>query len=171
MSHIYLLGFLDSGNITIAKQLAERLQVASTHTTDWIQSKAGTDLVTLHKEKGPDALAQLQREALQTLAQGEPAVITVSDHAPLQELDWEWFRSTGKTVYIQRTAERLYFRLRHDLKQPTLYDVDNKERQVRIEEMLAEREPGYLQADIVVSCTTEEVPDIVNILAPQLSPE
>lgn len=171
MSHIYLLGFLDSGNITIGKQLAERLQLNYVHTTDWIEQKAGTDLVSLYKEQGPSALTQLQHEALQAIADGSPSVVAVSDHADLTEESLDLFRKTGKTVYVQRTAERLYFRLRHDVKQPRLYDVENKAREERIYAMLEEREPNYLQADIVVNCHTEEVPDILNIIQPQLTSE
>lgn len=167
MSHLYLIGFLESGNLTIGKQLAEKMERPFVDAETALAEFLEKDLVTAWRDYGREAFYRHQHDQLNVLASlQEPHVISVGDNAALQDRDWKLLQRTGQTVYIQHTAERLYFRLRHDPNRPPLVQAKNQERKALIEAMLQEREPAYLKSDLVVACKNEEVPDIIkSILA------
>ncbi len=172
MSHLYLIGFLESGNLTLGKRLAEHRKRPFVDTDTELAEFLGKDLVTAWQEQGVDAFYRHQHDRLRFLTTREiPHVVSVGDNAALQERDWELLKDTGTTVYIQYSAERLYWRLRHDTRRPPLLHTHNKERKALIESMLVEREPAYLQSDLVVPCKHEEVSDITTIITEWLLPQ
>ena len=167
--HVFLLGFPGTGTITIGKQLAERLKLPFREMNRSLTQETQSDLLSLYQTLPPEEYAQRQRTALQKLANDPPAVIAVEDNAPLQEEDWE-ILACGITVYIQRPAERLFWRLHSDRKIPILQAFEGDARKVKIERELAEREPCYLRAHLAIPCLHEEVPDIAGKITEKLDP-
>lgn len=162
--HIFLIGFLDSGNIALGKRLAEAVKLPFVDTNKVLAQLVNTDLLFLYRDIGPEAYAKLQHQAFQKVTAGTPSIVAVTDTTPLHDADWHLFTQTGKTIYIQHTAERLYWRLRFDPKQPALWGTQNEERHQRIAVLLAEREPTYLKANLVVPCKHEQISDLVNVI-------
>lgn len=162
--HIFLVGFLDSGNIPLGKRLAEAVRLPFVDSNKVLTSLTNTDPVDMFRTHHPSDIAKLQHQVFQQIAANPPAVVAITDNVPLQESDWNLFSQMGKTIYVQRSAERLYWRLRHDEKQPALLGSHNEERHRRIATLLAEREPTYLRANLVVPCQHEQISDLVNVI-------
>lgn len=166
MSHIYLIGFLESGNFTLGKHLSDQIQRPFFDTDSHMVENVGKDLNTYLSEHGEDAYYEKQHTALRHASNlHSPTVIVVGDEVPLRQQDWQLMHETGKTFYIKRTAERLYWRLRHDPNRASLQHTANQTRKERIEAMLAERQEAYTQASHVLEVTHEEVETISNQIA------
>lgn len=169
MKHVYLVGFPGTGTVTIGKQLAERLKLPFRDLDARMEEAHATGLMALFGQMGREAFGQAASATLQTLAAEAPSVVAVADHVPLSEQDWALIKESGHSVYIQRPAERLYWRLHHDRKLPIFYGIAPEAREGFIAAQLAEREGRYTQADLVVSCYHEEVPDIAKLIVEKLA--
>lgn len=165
MAHVYLVGFPGTGKITIGKQLAERVGLPFCDADAALVAQQGVTLHALYDDHDQEAFYTLQHENLRTLSQGEAHVIAVGDCAPLRDADWELIASTGRSAYIKRPAERLYWRLRYDRLLPIWEGAAEEARAQKIEEMLAAREPGYMRAQQIIECMHEEVWEIAQAIA------
>ncbi|MCB9640048.1 MAG: hypothetical protein H6728_04520 [Myxococcales bacterium] len=168
MTHVFLLGFPGTGTVTIGKQLAERLSLPFCDADARIEKSLGKDLLAIYRELGREAFAQTAQQNLKEIAEEGSSVVALADHIPFTEKDWAILEK-GQTVYIQRPAERLVWRLRYDRKLPVFEGVAPDERDSFIESQLVEREPFYKRAQIVLPCYHEEVPDIARLIEENLA--
>ena len=168
MKHVYLVGFPGTGTVAIGKKLCERLALPFFDLDARLEKAHDSDVMALFRQLGRDAFGRATSQMLQTLAAEPPAVVAVADHVPFSDEDWALIKQSGHSIYIQRPAEMLFWRLRHDRKLPIFADIAPEDRKGFIEAQLVEREGRYKEADIVLFCYHEEVPDIAKLIAEKL---
>ena len=156
---IFLLGYMGSGKTTIGKMLAERIGFAFFDTDKSIEAKRQKSVSQIFEEEGEAAFRELERKCLHELAEFEDVVISTGGGAPCFFDNMQYMKERGKTVYLKWTVDELARRLESDKfnKRPLLAQRKGAELESFISEGLAKRETTYLQADIIVSGSEEEI--------------
>ncbi len=63
----------------------------------------------------------------------------------------DWMNAHGKTVYLQMEPAALVSRLHNRQKRPLIAHLDDEQLLVFIEEKLAERDPFYTKAQLIIN--------------------
>ena len=147
---IYLTGYMGSGKSRYGREAARRLGFAFLDLDALIESAAGMSIVQIFREKGEDFFRQAERRILMnTLPEGDTLIAT-GGGAPCSAENLRFMMEHGKVLYLRLSAEILASRLK--ILAPTrpllTPHLDNLPQFVT--HHLAEREPWYLQAHLVV---------------------
>ena len=88
---------------------------------------------------------------LKTFNYPETCVVATGGGLPCFFDNMDWMNANGKTVYLQMTPPQLVSRLHSREKRPLLKGMDDDQLLAFIEMKLAERNPFYNQAKIVIN--------------------
>lgn len=111
MTHIFLYGAPGSGKSTIAKALAESLDLPLIDLDEEIASAAGKDIPRIFAEEGEDAFRKREMAALQRVCALPPAVVALGGGALLDERARELAESAGQVLLLEATLETMLTRL------------------------------------------------------------
>lgn len=89
-------------------------------------------------------------------ASGEACIVATAAACPRGATTWRCCRRPGTTVYLRRSAERIAARLTPygRAKRPKLQGLGDAELVEFMRRNIAEREPYYAQAALVLDCDT-----------------
>lgn len=168
MNHIILIGFMGAGKTTVGQALAEKLHRSFIDTDQLIEETAGMSIPAIFAEQGEDAFRCAETAVLEKLlAMGEPAVISTGGGLPLRKENREILKELGTVVYLKVSKETVLDRLKGDTTRPLLYGEDADQ---RVEDLLLERGPLYVQAAHEVICVDgKTVPAIIKELEERMS--
>jgi shikimate kinase len=158
---VVLVGMMGAGKSSIGRRLAARLHIPFTDTDHEIEAAAGASIEQIFEKYGEAefrkgekrVIERLLGEPLQVMATGGGAFMDPETRALIQERAISiWLRASVETL-LERTSKR---QNRPLLKQGNPRDV--------LQSLMAEREPVYTGADIVIDSDerpTEETVDRV----------
>lgn len=160
---IFLVGYMGSGKTTLGRKLARSLGLPFIDLDAQIEADLGRTIPEIFATWGEVMFREHEAAALRALDTDKAAVIAVGGGTPCYHENMSWMNQHGRTLYLQLSPRALWHRLeRSDVrKRPVLQGLQGKELLHFIEEKLAEREPFYLQARLVVDQLNEKVPQIV----------
>ncbi len=156
---IWLVGMMGAGKSSVANRLALRLGCEAADVDALLEAAAGMTIAQIFSEQGEAAFRLRERALIAALA-GEPRVVALGGGAMAQEGMPALLRASGAVVYLRASPESLLTRVGEAAARPLLRGLTDEQRLARICELLAEREPAYLHADLVVD-TDELTPDQV----------
>ena len=145
--HVALVGFMAAGKTTIGRHLAEELGVPFVDTDEAIVAMHGP-IAALFAARGEHGFREAECAAVSGVLDGPPCVIALGGgavtHAPTRAI----LRERALRVYLQIPVESLVERLRRSRTvRPLVGEHPSFE---RVSELLAGREPLYLESDLVV---------------------
>ena len=143
---IFLVGFMGCGKSTKAKQLANRLNCPVIDLDAEIVKSEGKSIAEYFAANG-----ELESNALKTFNYPETCVVATGGGLPCFFDNMDWMNANGKTVYLQMTPPQLVSRLHNREKRPLLKGMDDEQLLAFIEMKLAERNPFYNQAKLIVN--------------------
>jgi shikimate kinase len=176
---IYLTGFMGSGKSTVGPLLAEQLGYRFLDLDDLIEAEVGKSIETLFTTAGEVAFRDVEARILRQTAHYNPAVIALGGGALTFEHNLQWALAQGLVVYLRASADTLLHRLRPALAtRPLLCGGDGQPMQgevlrLRIETLLAQREPFYQRAHLTIEvdgCSVQEIAAAVRAALPQPPP-
>ncbi len=136
-----------AGKSTIGRHLARELGVAFVDTDDAIVARHGP-IAELFRTRGETGFREAEFEAVREVLDGPPCVIALGGGAVTYAPTRAVLSDRALRVYLQIPVESLFERLqRSRTVRPILGDRPSLE---RVRELLAPREPIYLESDIVV---------------------
>lgn len=145
-SHLYLTGYRGSGKTSVARRLAERLDVSAIDLDDIVEQTAGMSILEIFEQSGESGFRDLETSALTTVSQQAAAVISLGGGAVLRPENREMIAATGTCIWLDADAETIARRLSVDDSTPdrrpaltTLGGLDE------IRHLLTERRPIYQQ--------------------------
>ena len=126
---VFLVGYMGCGKSTLARKLSRRTGV-----------------------RAVDTDAEVERVA----ASGEACIVATGGGLPTWSDNMEMLSKAGTTVYLRRSAERIAARLTPygRAKRPKLQGLGDAELVEFRRRNIAEREPYYAQAALVLDCDT-----------------
>lgn len=144
---VVLTGMMGSGKSHVGSILARLLEVEHQDSDGLLEKQEGRKVSDIFAQDGEAAFRTLERGVIEKLIRGGVSVIstgggclTVSEVARL-------IREEGVSVWLKAPVEVLYERVRHTKYRPLINCDDPKG---RLAALLAEREPLYSQADVII---------------------
>ena len=149
-----------SGKSTLGRKIAKRAELPFLDTDKMVEEAEGAAVADIITYAGEEYFREAERRALEQTAEVENAIISTGGGLPVWGDNQAWIAEQGMSVYLKRTPEQILSRLSPHgrQKRPKFRGKSDEELLQFMHEHLAEREPVYLKANIVIDCS--EVSDL-----------
>ncbi|HQG45723.1 MAG TPA: shikimate kinase, partial [bacterium] len=144
--NVYFMGFMGTGKSKVGRAFARLLGRPFADTDDLIVERAGMDIRTIFAQKGEAWFRACEDEVVQEICGRSAWVFSLGGGAVMQPANWARICETGLTICLEASIEVLISRLSRKRGRPLVQDLDDAALRRRIEELYAEREPVYRQA-------------------------
>lgn len=156
--HLIFIGLPGSGKSTVGRSVAEKLDATFADLDKVIERRQGMPVERIFAEQGEVAFRKMESEAMGSLLEGEPCVLSPGGGWAAQPGELDRARKHGLVVYLRTTVTTAVERTQlHDYR-PLLMSADPYE---RMREILKEREPYYQSADAVIENASKDIEDVV----------
>ena len=149
--NIYLVGFMGSGKSTVAKDLAEILDVPIIELDRIITDYLKMSIPDIFKEYGEESFRATETLMLTTSITGhhvkydvlKGAIFSCGGGIVLSELNVTAMQNTGKIVWLKAEPETIWDRVQNDESRPLIKGMESI---TDVREMMELREPYYQEA-------------------------
>lgn len=139
---------MGSGKSSIGRQLAHELGKEFIDADRVLEERTGVSITVIFDVEGEAGFRRRESELLEELTARPGIILATGGGAVIAPANRALLRERGFTVYLRASVHELRNRTRHDRSRPLL-NVDDP--RAKLEALLAEREPWYLEvADLVV---------------------
>jgi shikimate kinase len=112
--HLYLTGYRGTGKSTVGVALARQLDRPVIDLDQVIEANAGKSIRQIFEAGGEILFRNLESEALFTVSQSDPAVISLGGGTILSEENRQVIKQTGFCVWLTANAETIVERINAD---------------------------------------------------------
>lgn len=148
---IFLIGYMGCGKSTKAKQLASKLNCEVIDLDAVIVANEGKTIAEYFATYGEGSFRELESATLKNYPYPANCVVATGGGLPCFFDNMDWMNEHGKTVYLQMEPAALVSRLHNRQKRPLIAHLDDEQLLVFIEEKLAERDPFYTKAQLIIN--------------------
>jgi shikimate kinase len=151
---IFLCGFMGAGKSTVGLKLAGLLARTFLDLDTLIETRAGAKISEIFATSGEAYFRELERQEVDRLTKGFDGVVALGGGTLSNEDCLQTIKEKGTLIYLAAEPETIQARLAHaDAKavRPLLASLSALERRLKISELMRERMPFYLQADIHIA--------------------
>ncbi len=149
---VFLTGFMGSGKTHWGRLWAEASDYIFVDLDEKIAEDTGTSIVDLFEKKGEEYFREVEAKVLRQLDLKPGTIVACGGGAPCFHDNMNWMNASGKTIYLRASPKFLWDRIRDEREvRPLLKNLNENELLFFIEKKLAEREPFYNQAQIILN--------------------
>lgn len=164
---LILVGYAGSGKSSLAKRLSKALGVGYVDTDTLVEQSVGATVADIFHYEGEEYFRRAERGVLESLvAEGYNGIVATGGGLPTWRDNMERLNGMGTTIYLQRSPEQILSRLSAygREKRPMFRGKSDEELLQFMREHIAEREPYYAKANVVVDCNTMSDEAVVNYI-------
>lgn len=158
---------MGAGKSSVGPALARRVGTRFVDSDEEIVREAGRSVAEIFASEGEAGFRRRERAVLERLA-GEPAVVALGGGAVAQAGAPELLAAAGPIVYLRARPETLLLRMGDCRSRPLLAEVPPAARLDRVRALLAEREPAYAVASLVVDTDEASTEQLAQRIASRL---
>lgn len=152
---VYLTGFMGCGKSTIAPLLANVLGYDFVDIDNAVEQLAQKSVTRIFEEHGEEYFRAMEHTVLLESGRRKGCVVSLGGGTLTRAENLAFVKSSGLLVYLKTHPEHIIRRMRHKTNRPLLFrsegePPDDAVLSARITQLLAEREPFYNQADLVI---------------------
>ena len=147
--NLLLTGFMGAGKSTIGRLLARRLGYYFLDTDTEIERQQSCTVADIFQYADETRFRDLETELLEELQSVRNTIIATGGGMVVREQNRELMKSLGKCVYLRVPPAHLIGRLSRDKHRPLMRQGDETPEQ-RVTRLLEEREPIYMEAEMVI---------------------
>lgn len=144
---VVLVGMMGSGKTAVGTALARLLDVPFLDSDEEIVRAAQMSVAEIFERDGEPFFRAREREVIERLLSGPPAIVSTGGGAFISPENREMIARMGVSVWLRVDPALLWQRVRHKNTRPLLRTADPRR---TLNELLAQREPAYAQAQIAV---------------------
>lgn len=139
---------MGSGKTAVGRQLARMLGYDFADSDHEVEERTGVDISFIFDKEGEEGFRKRESAAIDDLTQASSVVLATGGGAVLEEQNRRNMISRGYCVYLRASIDQQLARTSNSRHRPLL---ETEDKRTRLEELMAVREPLYLQvADFVV---------------------
>ena len=149
---VFLVGMMGCGKTTTGKRLAKQLGYGFCDTDQVISQVTGRTIPELFAQVGEAEFRRLESQVLAQVASHTRLVVATGGGVVTQPINWSYLHH-GVVVWLDAPVEVLVERLQQRQDRPLLaHDSADPERlRQRLQQLCAQRQPQYAQADVQVT--------------------
>jgi len=155
---------MGTGKTVVGHQLARRLCFQMVDTDELIERRAHQRIADIFREEGEPRFREYEREVVTELAQCRRTVIATGGGLAVNPDNLASLKRHSLVVCLWASPEMIWRRVHHQSHRPLLHDPDPL---AKIHRLLAEREPFYRQADVLVNTDMRSVRAVTTQVAHQ----
>ena len=156
--NLYLVGFMGVGKSAIGRRVARELGLKFLDSDVVIEKQAGVSIAEIFARDGETAFRQMERGFIEGGHPDRGCVVACGGGLVVQPGMAERLKTLGVVVGLFASAESILERTSRNSNRPLLNVSDPES---RIRELLAEREPVYMDAGICISTEGRSIPEVV----------
>lgn len=154
--NIILMGFMGTGKSSVGKRLARILGWSFIDTDAEIERLAGLSISEIFRRHGETRFRSEERLLVKRLKERENCVIATGGGTVLDPHNLEELAQSGVMITLYAPLDEIYERIGYRNDRPLLRG-DREE----VEELWAERQPFYRQADWIIDTTDMGIDEVV----------
>lgn len=143
--HIFLIGFMATGKSTVGSALAELVGLPFVDLDDVIEADAELTIAEIFAEHGEARFRALERDALQRVCDGAPAVVATGGGAPCHHSGIERMKAVGFVAALTAPLDQVRARVDDASTRPLLALSDSE-----LASLVRARAPTYRRAHVCV---------------------
>lgn len=147
--NIFLIGFMGCGKSTIARLLAEELQMELVEMDETIEKEENRTINEIFATDGEQYFRDLESALIVRIGEKGNAIVSCGGGAILREENVVNMKKNGRVVYLSATPETIYERVRYSTNRPLLNGNMNVE---YISELMEKRVDKYEKAADIILC-------------------
>lgn len=151
---IVIIGMPGSGKSSVGRKLAARLGLPFVDSDAEVERAAGMTIEQIFDNLGEPAFRDGEHRVIARLLEGPPCVLSTGGGAFLNAATRDLVRKHALSVWLKAEIDVLLDRTSRRDNRPLLRNGDHSK---ILQELLAQREPFYATADIVVTSDTRPV--------------
>jgi shikimate kinase len=156
---LFLTGPMGAGKSTIGQQLSKQLDLPFQDSDHEIEARTGVDIPLIFELEGEAGFRKRESVVIDELTQLPEIVLATGGGSILDPANREHLNSRGQVIYLRASVDQQLKRTRMDRNRPLLQTEDPR---TRLEELMAVRDPLYLEiASIVIETDGMRVRDVV----------
>jgi shikimate kinase len=164
---VFLVGMMGAGKTTVGRRLATRMGLAFVDADRELEARLGVPIPTVFELEGEAGFRRRESALIDELTRRDALVLATGGGAVIDPANRSALRERGCVVYLRAAMSDLWQRLKRDRQRPLLQTADPRG---RIEALIAEREPLYLEtAHLVVETGRQPVDLVVEAIIDRLS--
>ena len=157
--NLALVGFMGTGKSSVGQLVATHLHFRFADTDELIEARAGRTISAIFAEEGEAQFREYERAVVEELKTFHRTVIATGGGLVTREENLVSLKTHALVVCLWASPETIWERVRHQGHRPLL---QTPEPQTRIRQLLAEREPFYRRADVLVNTELRSVKEVVH---------
>lgn len=142
------------GKSTVGRKLSRFAHMQFVDTDSMVEQREGAAVADVINYQGEEYFRTVERAVLDDTAAMESAVISTGGGLPVWSDNMERMKRLGLTVYLRRSPKTIISRLSPygRYKRPKIRGMNDEQLLEFMTAHMAEREPIYSQADVVLDC-------------------
>jgi len=157
IQNLALIGFMGTGKSSVGRLVADALHFTFLDTDDVIIGRAGKSIADIFEQNGEPAFRELERGLVEELTQRKKTVISTGGGLPVNEVNLTRLKSHALVICLWASPEKIWTRVSGQTHRPLLREADPL---AKIRKLLAEREPYYRQADVLLNTDFRSVREV-----------
>ena len=159
-----LIGFMGTGKTSVGHMLANLLNFRMVDTDQLIEERAGKRISDIFVTEGETKFREYERQIVHELSRCARVVISTGGGLAADAENLTSLKTHALVVCLWASPETIWQRVGHQTHRPLLQDADPL---ARIRRLLADREPFYRQADVLVSTEVRSLKEVAHQVAHQ----
>lgn len=155
--NIALIGFMGTGKSSVGQLVAAQLHFTFLDTDHVIEARAGKTISDIFAQDGEPAFRALEKKIVDELVTRKKTVISTGGGLPANPENFASLKTHSLIVCLWASPEKIWERVRSQSHRPLLNEADPL---AKIRRLLAEREPYYRQADVLLNTEMRALKDV-----------
>lgn len=164
--NIYLVGMMGVGKTTVGELLAQELGYQFFDTDTLITQVSKKSISDIFAEEGEEVFRSIESQVLGEISSYTRLVVATGGGIVMARQNWSYLQQ-GLVIWLDAPISLLIERLQSDRTRPLL-QTPNPEQ--RLQEIFAQRQVMYAQADLKISLNNLQTPAIITAKIVELIP-
>ena len=157
IQNIALIGFMGTGKSSVGQLVAAQLHFTFLDTDHVIEARAGKTISEIFEQEGEPAFRELEKKIVAELVTRKKTAISTGGGLPANPENLASLKTHSLVVCLWASPEKIWERVRSQTHRPLLNEPDPL---AKIRRLLAEREPFYRQADVLLNTEMRSLKDV-----------